>query len=169
METVDRTSQDFQKLEKILEKIKIGMLTTISQETELHSRPMYSQKFDSENATLWFFSANNSGKVVDIEKNHHVHVSFADPSDSSFLSICGQGEIVDDMAKKKELWSDALLAWFPDGLKDPNLTLISIKIHTAEYWDSASKLVKLFGYTKAILTGEKYNVDRSEHGKVAPN
>ena len=169
METIDKTSQDFQKLEQLLEKIKVGMLTTITESSELHSRPMYSQKFDSDNAKLWFFAAHNSGKVLEVEKNHHVHVSFADSSDSSFLSICGQAEIVNDMEKKKELWSEPLRAWFPDGLKDPNLTLISVKIRTAEYWDSASKLVKLFGYTKAILTGEKYKVDRSEHRKVNPN
>ena len=169
METVDKHSKEFEKLERILKDIKIGMLTTISDDGELKSRPMYSQKFDADRNELWFFAAQHSEKVVDIQKNRHVHLSFADAGDKSFLSVGGEGRIVDDMDKKKELWSAPLLAWFPKGLEDPNLILICVEMKSAEYWDSSSKFTQLFGYTKAILTGTQYKVGRTEHGKIAIN
>ena len=82
MEMLNKNSEEFKKLERILKDIKIGMLTTISDEGELKSRPMYSQKFDADRNELWFFAAQHSEKVIDIQKNHHVHLSFADASDS---------------------------------------------------------------------------------------
>jgi len=169
MDYVDKTSEEFQKLESLLKELKAGMLTTVSQDNELHSRPMYLQKFDADTNELWFFAGQNSGKVIEIQKNHHVHLSFADASDGSFLSICGHANVVDDYEMKKQLWGIPLLAWFPQGLEDPNLTLICIKMHSAEYWDSANKFAQLFGFTKAILKGEKYKVSKSEHGRLGMN
>lgn len=163
---IDKTSEEYQKLEELLQEIKTGMLTTISDDQELHSRPMYTQKFDADTNELWFFAGQNSGKVIDIQKNNHVHLSFADASDGSFLSICGQARVVDDFKLKKQLWSVPALAWFPDGVEDPNLTLICVQITSAEYWDSASKFIQLFGYTKSILTGERYQPGRNEHGRL---
>lgn len=166
---IDKTSEEFQKLEALLKEMKTGMLTTIGDEEELRSRPMYMQNFDADKNELWFFAGQNSGKVIDIQKNPHVHLSFADASDGSFLSICGQARAVDDFEMKKKLWAVPLLAWFPEGLEDPNLTLICVKMSSAEYWDSASKFIQLFGYTKAILKGERYQVDKSEHGRLGMN
>lgn len=168
-EYIDKTSEEFQKLESLLNELKAGMLTTIGEEEELHSRPMYLQKFDADTNELWFFAGQNSGKVIEIQKNAHVHLSFADASDGSFLSICGQARVVDDFEMKKKLWNVPLLAWFPEGLEDPNLTLISVKMQSAEYWDSANKFIQLYGYTKAILKGERYQTGKSEHGRLGMN
>jgi general stress protein 26 len=166
IDSIDKTSEEFQKLESLLKELRAGMLTTIGDDEELHSRPMYLQKFDPDSNELWFFAGQNSGKVVEIQKNSHVHLSFADASDGSFLSICGQAKAVDDFELKKQLWNVPLLAWFPQGLDDPNLTLICVKMSSAEYWDAASKFVQLFGYTKAILKGERYKTGKSEHGRL---
>lgn len=166
MNSVDKTSKEFQKLESLLKELKVGILTTTGQDAELHGRPMYLQKFDADADELWFFAGQNSGKIIDIQKNPHVHLSFADASDGSFLSVCGQAHVVDDYEMKKRLWAVTLLAWFPEGLEDPNLTLISVKMHSAEYWDAANTFVQLFGYAKAILTSEQYKVSQSEHGRI---
>jgi general stress protein 26 len=64
------------------------------------------------------------------------------------------------------LWSPFLLAWFPDGLKDPNLTLLCVKINSVEYWDSSSTFVQIVGFAKAVLTGETYKPSSSEHGRL---
>ncbi len=169
MDMINDKSEEFQKLELLLGEIKTGMLTTMNSAQELKSRPMAAQHFDPNLSELWFFTGRASGKVVDIEKNPHVHLSFADSSDGSFLSICGEARIEDSFEKKQKYWDKTLLAWFPEGLEDPNVTLICVKINSAEYWDSSSKFVQLMGYTKAILTGEQYHVDKSEHGRITLN
>lgn len=169
MDMINYDSEEHQKLEKLIEELKIGMLTTITSGQELKSRPMMAQHFDSKKNEIWFFTGHTTGKIADIEKNPHVHLSFSDSSDSTFLSICAEARIVEDEQLKKKLWNPLLLAWFPDGLEDPEVTLLCVKIHTAEYWDASSKLVQLVGFAKALLTGESYQPDKSEHGRLTLN
>lgn len=169
MDMVNKESEEYQKLELLLSEIKVGMLTTMNSDQELKSRPMLAQHFDLSTNELWFFTGHTSSKVMDIEKNPHVHLSFADASDGSFLSICGVARLDDDFDKKKRFWDTTLLAWFPEGLEDPNLSLLCVKMNSAEYWDSSSKFVQLLGYTKAILSGEQYHIDKSEHGQINLN
>lgn len=169
MDTIDKSSEEFRKLESLLKEMKAGMLTTIGEDNELHSRPMFTQKFDAETNELWFFAGQNSGKIIEIQKNPHVHLSFANANDGSFLSICGQARMVDDFELKKKLWTVPMLAWFPEGLEDPNLTLVCVSLTSAEYWDSASKFIQLFSYAKAILKGEHYHIGKSEHGRLGMN
>jgi general stress protein 26 len=65
----------------------------------------------------------------------------------------------------EELWSPILKAWFPEGLDDPSLCLLKISIDQAEYWESPSgKIVQLFGFVKAIATGE--SADWGENKKI---
>ncbi|MBC7421063.1 MAG: pyridoxamine 5'-phosphate oxidase family protein [Bdellovibrio sp.] len=157
------------KIERLLKVIKAGMLTTINSKQELCSRPMILQQFDLQAGELWFFTGRQTGKVFDIEKDSRVNIAFASPGSSSFVSVYGAAEIVDDKQKEKELWNPALLAWFPEGLKDPNLVLLCVKINSVEYWDSSSTFVQIVGFTKALLTGETYKPSLSEHGRVNLN
>ena len=46
---------------------------------------------------------------------------------------------------------------------DPDLALLKIKIHHAEYWDRHSaSMVQLIGYVKASLTGQSYQPNADE-------
>jgi general stress protein 26 len=168
-EDSERRSNNIGKVERLLKIIKAGMLTTINSKEELCSRPMMLQKFDFELGELWFFTGKHTGKIFDIEHDSRVNVAFASPGSSSFVSVYGDAEMVDDKGLEKELWTPALLAWFPDGLKDPNLVLLKVKINTIEYWDSSSTFVQIAGFAKAILTGEPYKPGPSEHGHIDIN
>jgi general stress protein 26 len=58
-----------------------------------------------------FFTRTDSSKVPEIKKHAQINVSFSDPSHQSYVSVSGRGEIVQDKAKAKELWSPVLKAW----------------------------------------------------------
>ncbi len=165
-DSTSKRGENLNKVERLLKVIKAGMLTTINSKQQLCSRPMMLQKFDLQAGDLWFFTGKQTGKVFDIEKDARVNIAFASPGSSSFVSVYGEAEIVDDKELEKELWAPALLAWFPEGLKDPNLVLLRIKINTVEYWDSSSTFVQIVGFTKALLTGETYKASPSEHGHI---
>ena len=77
----------------------------------------------------------------------------------------GSAKIVTDRKKIDELWNPFVKVWFPEGKDDPELVLIKIAPHSAEYWDSSSsKMVVLFNMAKALVTGEEYN--EGEYGKI---
>lgn len=162
----ENRAQSLDHVERLLKVIKAGMLTTISTQQELCSRPMMLQQFDLTSGDLWFFTGKQTGKVFDIEKDARVNVAFASPGSTSFVSVNGTADVVADKAKAKELWSPAMKAWFPEGLEDPNLVLLKVSMNSVEYWDSSSTFVKIVGFTKAVLTGETYKAGPNEHGRV---
>lgn len=130
---------DHELFGSIIQGIPFAMLTTESAKTGiLRSRPMTVQQAEFD-GSLWFFSGLDTEVVRDIEANHQVNLSFTDTKQGSFLSAYGRGEIVQDTSKSRELWSDALSAWFPEGLADPSLCLIKVDIAGADFWKSAQE------------------------------
>ncbi len=141
--------------------------TTVESDKSLRSRPMASRQADKWDGTLWFFTKKSSPKVEEVQQNlDQVNVSYSDPNKMSFVSVSGKAELVDDKTKLKELWSPYLKVFFPQGLDDPDLTLMKITANYGEYWDSpSSKMVQLYAMAKAAATknpkalGENEKVD----------
>jgi general stress protein 26 len=154
---------DVQKLAKLIKGIQVAMMTTQDDDGTFRSRPMQTQntQFDG---TLWFFTQASSHKVDEIDHHgHQVNLSYAEPSDNRYVSVSGTATLVRDRAKIDELWSPALKAWFPKGKDDPEVALLRVDVSKAEYWDQpSSTLVKLVGFTKALLTGQEYHPGENE-------
>ena len=146
---------DVEKIRDLIKGISFAMLTTVDEDGSLRSRPMQTQEAEF-NGELWFFTSASSPKVDEVRSDQRVNVSYADPDDNRYVSLSGTASLVRDPAKIKELWKPALKAWFPDGLEDPDLALLRVKVEKAEYWDSpSSKMVQLAGFLKAIATGQR--------------
>ncbi len=133
----------------------------------LHSRPMTTQnsKLD-EDSSLWFFMSRKGEPVADLLQEPNVNVVYADPGADSYVSVSGQAAVVDDLAKKEQLWSKMAEAWFPGGVTDPDLALVQVRISHANYWDvKQSKFVQLFKMAKAVITGQP-PTNMGEHAEV---
>jgi general stress protein 26 len=162
--TASADPKAFAKLQEMVRDIDIAMVTTVTPEGSLRSRPMATRRFDSD-GTLWFFTADDSEKAHDLEDEQAVNVSYADPKEHRYVSVTGNATIVHDRNKAEQLWSPPVKAYFPGGLDDPHLALLSVRVESAEYWDSTtSKMTQLFEITKAAATGEK--PDLGENVKV---
>jgi general stress protein 26 len=154
------------KVAELIKDINIAMMTTEAEDGLLHSRPMATQKTEFD-GTLWFFTGLSTGKISEIDWNPEVNLSYSDGGANKYVSVSGTAEIVDDRAKKEELWSDIYKAWFPQGLDDPDLCLLRVDVTFAEYWDVPSgKMVQVFGFLKAIATGERLKMEGESHGVV---
>ena len=159
----DTRQNSIEKIRKLTEDIDFCMLTTIDA-GHMRSRPMSTQQteFDGD---IWFFTSDDTHKMDEIARDNRVCAAYAKPDSDTYVSISGRAEVVKDRAKMEELWNPVLKAWFPDGLEDPHVCLLKITAEQAEYWDSPSgKLVQLFGFVKAIATGEE--ADWGENKKV---
>lgn len=153
---MDDSRNDLEKLASMIKDIKFTMMTTVSGDGSIHSRPMATQKLDTKNfdGVLWFFSKKNSHKNHAIENDQHVNLAFADTDKQHYISVSGRATVTEDRQKMKELWNPALSTWFPDGLEDPEISLIGVAVEEAEIWDSPpSAVVHLAGFIKAKVTG----------------
>jgi general stress protein 26 len=149
--------QDAAKLWSLIKAAKFAMLVTEDGD-HLRGRPMAAsqQNFDG---TLWFFTRASSHKVAEVQGDSRVCVTYAEPSRQDYVSFSGRAALVRDRAEIDARWSELLRAWFPDGRDDPDVALLKVTVEQAEYWDSPnSAVVQLYGYAKAVLTGESPRV-----------
>ena len=158
-----RAHEGADKLYGLIKDIKVAMMTTADADGKLYSRPMWNQEAD-ENGDLWFFTRLHSPKTEEISRDNEINLAFADPASNTYVSIAGHAQIVRDRAIVDQKWNELLATWFPNGKDDPEVALIQVHPERGEYWDSpSSKMVHLYGYVKAKLTGEPPKTDA---GKV---
>jgi len=163
--TASADPKAFHKLQELVREIDVAMITTVTPDGALHSRPMATVGFD-DNGTIWFFTADDSGKVRDLEAEHAVNISYADPRKQRYVSVTGNASVVHDRDKAKELWKPSLKTYFPRGLEDAHVALLAARIETAEFWDSPSgKMAQLFSRKKTGHDGD--DPEPGEHTKVA--
>jgi general stress protein 26 len=158
--------EDGKKLASLIKGVRTAMLTTLDHDGELRSRPMASQDVEFD-GTLWFFTKAESAKVHEIDREHHVNLAYVNPDKQIYVSVSGLARLTRNKQKAKELWSPMHLAWFPEGIDDPDLALLEVQVTKAEYWDSpSSAVVVLAGFAKALFTGKPYDGEFADHGKI---
>lgn len=162
MENQANRNESIRKLGEMMKGIEFAMLTTIDTDGSLRSRPMATQQVEFD-GRIYFFTRAGSPKVDEVERAQEVNVSYADPQQHRYVSVSGKAHTSRDREKMKELWSPALKAWFPGGLEDPDIALLSIDVERAEYWDTpSSPVAHLVGFVKAVATGTTYQPGENE-------
>lgn len=99
------------------------------------SRPMSVQTID-DSGNLWFLSASDSHKNLEIARNPEVKLYFQGSAHSDFLQLEGKATISTDAQKIKELWEPVLKTWFTEGENDPRITVIRFTPSAGYYWDT---------------------------------
>ena len=135
------------KLRKLMKDIRIAMLTTVARDGGLHGRPMMTSDVESD-GNLWFVASGRSALAEEISKNPNVSVTYANAKGSRYIAVSGTATFIRDQARLKDLWSGKHKAWFPEGKKDPDLTLLKVEVHSAEYWDSTPDGVQLSQFVR---------------------
>lgn len=142
METT--TASALGQLTELIRHIDVAMLTTVDRAGHLHSRPMIGLREPSDEA-LWFFAHGSSHIVDDVQGHHPVNITYVDSARGRYVSVSGRGRVVNESARKTELWERRLASWFPKGPDDPAVVLIRVEVQEAEFWDCHSE--REFGAT----------------------
>ena len=155
----DATEDQLQQLATLIDKARIGIITTVNADGHLVSRPMAikEREFDGD---LWFFTEDPSHKTEEVRVVPEVNVAI--DSGKGWVSLAGTAEIVTDKAKIDELWDTGAAAWFEQGRDDPKVALLKVTAHTAAVWatDQPKPLI-LLKYARAAVAGGRPNVGES--------
>jgi general stress protein 26 len=163
---MSKVENDIPHLHKLVKGIKFAMMVTRDQSGSFHSRPMTLQEseFDGD---FWFFASRTRGPAPDVVRDANVNLSFAKPESSEYVSVSGHAELSQDRAKIEELWSPMYKTWFEKGIEDPDLTLIRVRVESADYWESpSSKVLQLVAFARAMVTGKSAAGDIGERGHL---
>jgi general stress protein 26 len=141
------------KLFEMIKDMHVAMLTTVDHDGTLRSRPMGNHQEEGSEELL-FLTRENAGMVREVGEEEQVCVAFSDPGSQNYVSVSGRARVTRDRAKAEKIWSAFAKVWFPKGLDDPELAVMSVTIDKAEYWDSPSgTFVVLYGLVTQALTG----------------
>ena len=154
------------KIAEMVKGIHIAMMTTVAGDGSISARPMAVQDEPFE-GTLWFLTRSTSDKVHEIQQDQHVTLTFAEPSDSKYITLKGRARVSQDRNRIKELWNPLYQAWFPNGEDDPEIAVLRVDVSDGEFWEaSPSKLVMMAKYAAAAVTGGGISVGETGHVRV---
>jgi len=132
---------------QLMEVSEMVYLTTIQPDGYPHTRALWNLRNRTMFGRLWLlfrehkddylvlFSTNtSSNKVTHIEANPKICAYYCDPQDYRGLTLIGDAEIVEDLEVKKALWAPEWKFYYPEGLEDPDFTVISLKPGKAKYY-----------------------------------
>lgn len=152
------------KFKQLVKDVNVCMFTTIDEQQQLSSRPMFTSQVDND-GDVWFFTNEFSEKVGAVSRDNLVHLIYAHPVKNIYIDGKGTCSLVIDRKKMEALWDESLKQWFPQGPEDPKLCLIKVTLQSAHFWNqSTSKMGLMFQMIRSIAKGDKYQ--ETEKGKL---
>jgi general stress protein 26 len=144
------------KIRALLKHFRSAMLTTVTAVGVISTRPMGVQGDpDTFEGTLWFFCDVRSPKAQLVKTGAHTALVLQNDDKSTYLHMSGRASVERNLSKMQELETPTLKTWFPEGLDDPNLTLIRFDADKVDYWESPGGTLQVMGaFAKAVITGE---------------
>ncbi len=161
---MDQHSQFFSRLKQF----HTGMLTTLSNDGSPHVRPMAVARLD-EDCSLWFLTRDPSEVATEIRTDSIATISFQREPDL-YVIVNGFVRVTHDVHVATQLWQESLRHWFPEGLEDKDLAVISLEPHSGDYWEStgAGKFRTAYEFVRSSVTGTEPIVQTADqHVKVA--
>jgi general stress protein 26 len=150
-------------LREIVGSAHTCMLVTQHDRFPFHARPMGAQGVDAD-GTVWFLSASDSQKNIDIEHDPRVTLVVQDNGNYRYAQVSGRATIHRDRALIEKHWTPIANTWF-EGKSDPRVTLIAVRPETGEYWKT--KNGKIVTAVRMLLGAAGANVDEGGvHGQL---
>ena len=148
------SQQAIKKVKEMAMEVDIAMFCTKLSAKPFNVCPMSTQQVEDD-GTIWFFSGKDSDHNKDIKTDPYVQLLYSSKvGDSDHLSVYGRAEITFDRAKAEELFTPMIKVWFPEGVDDPNLTMIRFTPESGYYWDTKhGKMVAFAKMAASVVTG----------------
>lgn len=148
----DRT-ESIEKLWRMVDDFRIGMLITRPQDGAPRPRPMTMARRDEE--TITFVTSRDNTLVEELERDPGCAISLQ--SDRKYVALRGLAVPVDDTAAVEKMWTEAMRVWFPDGPRSGRLVLVHMNVVEAEHWDvSGIQMARfLFRAAQAYAQGRR--------------
>ncbi len=118
------------KIHSLLASFDTAMLISSSGKL-LHARPMAIASLD-DSSDLWFITSEQTEKIEEILSHPDVHIT-CQRDHSAYVSLSGTASISRDKSKIKELWKESFRVWFPKGVEDQSIVLISFKLTNSSF------------------------------------
>jgi general stress protein 26 len=131
---------DTREIAELIKDIDICMFVTRSNGS-VRGRPMSNNGKVEFDGDTWFFSYRDSAKVADLEADPTVELAYMATDQGTWVSVEGQGEVVEDDARKRDLWEEDLEVWFEGGPEDDRIVLVKVRAERIHAWARGEEIV----------------------------
>src|SRR5687767_13960070 len=125
---------ELEKFYRLVDDIKIAVMTTRRPDGHLESRAMANQK-RMPGADLWFVTTEGTAKLRNLESDPHINLSYYNDRTHEWISVSGLARLSRDRQKIRDLYEPDWRVWFPNEgdprhgtADDPRMVLIGIDI-----------------------------------------
>ncbi len=150
------------ELRERLSSVRTVMVSSLDPEGSISARPLTVQEID-DRGDIWFIVARDAHWVTPGE-DLTVNVAFTDDDEGVWVSFSGRGAVVDDRARRDELWDPITDAYFPEGKEGDNAVVLHVRSDRAEWWTGTGTLQHVFELVKSKLGGD--HPDLGDRGTV---
>jgi general stress protein 26 len=120
----------------VMKHVDICMMTTHGD--AMVSRPMSNNRDVEYDGDSFFFADGSADVVRELNVKPDVNLAYVhDPAlvgSSTYISVSGKADLVQDKAEMQKHWTPDLEAWFKEGVDTPGLTMIHVKADSVKYW-----------------------------------
>jgi general stress protein 26 len=139
MTTPTWSQSDTRRVAELIRDIDICMFVTHA-DGSVRGRPMSNNGKVEYDGDSWFFSYRDTPKIEEIEADPTVELAYIATERGTWVSIEGTAQVVEDDARKRELWDKQLEMWFKDGPDDDNVVLVKVSADRIHAWADGKEL-----------------------------
>lgn len=153
-----------EKVKELLQRCRVSMFGTF-EKNKVNFRPMAHVEID-DLGDLWFFTSSSSVKAEHIKANPNVVLTFSNEDENLYLSMEGVAHVSNiNKDRMRELFNPFVRAWFPQGLDDPDLSLLKFHPVEIDYWNNPEgKVITYMKMLSSVVTGVRPS--GGEHEKL---
>lgn len=90
--------------------------------------------------TVWFSTNTSSKRVPQVMKDSRTCVYFVDFGEWKGLMLVGTIEVLQDPESKKRLWEESDRRYYPEGMTDPDYTVLRFTTEWCNYYHKLSNV-----------------------------
>jgi len=141
-----------QQLDGTIDQFDTAMLITESRQGLVRARPVHIAEHRA-GGVLRFLGRASDAKNEEIL--HDCRAAVTMQGGGRFVSLSGRARLSRDREQILKAWGPSQLLWFPDGIDDPELTLIEFSPERGELWNrrGLNRLEYIWKAGKALLRG----------------
>ena len=130
-----------QEVSALLQTFDVCMMTTISMDGDINSRPMLQNKEVEYDGYLYFFSLKDTRKVRDLQDIPTVSLTYQDKENTMFLQVHGEAEMTDSPKEMAPFWDNNLDKWWHLREHTEGMCMIRVKVAWIRYWNQGKDVV----------------------------
>jgi general stress protein 26 len=125
---------------ELAERSMIAMVGSLGEDGTPHIKAMIKAEYEGLR-TIWFSTNTSSEHVAQLEKDSRACVYFAEWAEEPWrgLTLGGRMEILRDRASRERLWEDGCERFYPEGVEDPDYTVLRFTAEWAKFYQYGTK------------------------------